>query len=372
VNHTLDRKAGGAEQVLSALLSGLSSGDGFELQLAVPTADACGDEISPGVERHWLPPFPMTPVRSVANLTRMALSLLRANLSLAAVVRRLRPDVVYVNSIFALHFATLPALALGVPLVYHEHNLVSQRAGSVWHRAFPFLARRARRVVAISEAVAEELRGVGVSDSRIRVVHNAIDPPEPLSQRASRGPDERRLRVVQVANLHRWKGHATIIDAVSLAAPEGLHVTATFFGREQDAAFARELRRRAERLGVDDRVEFRGFVPDAAARLGDFDALVLASDSEPFGLAILEGMRAGIPVVASAAGGALEIIDDGESGLLFEPGNARALANCWRRLVDEPGLGEALARGARTALAQRFSPQAQIDGVRAAIEEALS
>jgi glycosyltransferase involved in cell wall biosynthesis len=177
---------------------------------------------------------------------------------------------------------------------------------------------------------------------------------------------------VQVANLHRWKGHATIIEAIALAAEDGLDLSATFFGREQDADFARALRERARTRGVADRIDFQGFVPDAAARLVEFDALVLASDSEPFGLALLEGMRAEIPVVASAAGGALEIIEHDTSGLLFEPGNARALADCFRRLAEDATLRESLVSGARTALEERFSPDAQIAGVRDALEQALS
>lgn len=371
VNHTLDRKAGGAEQVLSSLLTGLAPSP-FALRLAAPRKADRENEISPEVERHWLPPFHMDPTRSIANLARTALSLLRANLAFGVLVRRLRPDVIYVNSIFALHFAALPALVLGVPFVYHEHNLVSQRSGSIWHRAFPLLVRRARRVVAISEAVAEELRDLGVPDEMIQVVHNAIDLPLPTVERTARDVDERPFRVVQVANLHRWKGHATIIEAIALAAEDGLDLSATFFGREQDADFARTLRERARTRGVADRIDFQGFVPDAAARLVEFDALVLASDSEPFGLAILEGMRAEIPVVASAAGGALEIIEHGTSGLLFEPGDARALADCFRRLAEDTTLRESLVGGACTALEERFSPDAQIAGVRDALEQALS
>ena len=370
VNHTLDRKAGGAEQVLAQLLAGLPA-KGLEVRLAAPRSSDVADEISPGVDRYHLSQLPMLPGRSLSNVVRTALYLVRANLSLAALVLRLRPDVIYVNSIFALHFAAVPAAVLRVPFLYHEHNLVSQRAHSIWHRWFSRLVGRAARVVAISDAVATELKGVGVSEDRIAVVHNAIESPDPLEQpprRAENAP----FRVVQVANLHAWKGHHTIIDAVAIAVRDGLDATATFFGREQDAAYARGLRERARTAGVADRIEFRGFVPDAARRLAEFDAAILASDSEPFGLAILEGMRAGVPVIASSAGGALEIVEHDVSGLLFEPGDAPALAACWQRLSADAELRDAIVRGAFATLANRFSPEAQIEGVRDAIERVLA
>ena len=85
VNHTLDRKAGGAEQVLSSLLAGLAP-SALELRLAAPWKTDRENEISPEVERHWLPPFHMDPTRSIANLARTALSILRANLAFGALV----------------------------------------------------------------------------------------------------------------------------------------------------------------------------------------------------------------------------------------------------------------------------------------------
>ncbi len=371
VNHTLDPMAGGAEKVLYSLLEGLGS-SGLDLELAAPRETDRTRLLAPDVDCHWLPPFRMVPSRSIPNLLRTAASLLRSSLAFGALLGRLRPDLIYVNSIFALHFVAIPAVIRGIPFVYHEHNLASQRSRSIWNLAFSRLVRRARLIVAISEAVAEELRRLGVPGSRIRVVHNAVErigpTPTPARRPAAAGP----FRVVQVANLHRWKGHATIVEAVALASRDGLDVSAAFFGRVQDEAFAAELRAQAADLDVTDRIDFSGFVSNAAERLTEFDSLVLASDAEPFGLAILEGMDAGIPVVATASGGALEIIEDGKTGMLFEPGNPRALADCWRRLATDPAFYDELIDGATASLDERFSPEAQIAGVRNAIAEALS
>lgn len=368
VNHTLDPMAGGAERVLYSLIEGLDS-EGLDLHLAVPVAPNC-EELRPTATYHRLPAFHMVPSRSPWNVLKTLYCLLKMNAALALLIRRVRPDVIYVNSIFALHFGALPAFMLGTPFIYHEHNLVSQRSNSIWHLAFARLARLSRSIVAISEAVATELRGVGVADRRIRVVHNAIDGVERPKPHRIRSEGQ-TFRVAQIANLHRWKGHTTVVEAIAIASRAGFDVSVSFFGRVQDEELAKQLEERANDLGIAERVEFLGFVSDPVSRLVDFDSLVLASEAEPFGLAILEGMSAGIPVVATASGGALEIIDDEESGLLFAPNDPAELAECWRRLIEDPLLATRLTANAFQALDERFSARSQIDGVAAAIRDTL-
>ena len=297
--------------------------------------------------------------------------LLKMNAALALLIRRVRPDLLYVNSIFALHFCALPAIALGIPFIYHEHNLVSQRANSIWHLAFPRLVRLSGSIVAISEAVAAELREVGVPDRRIRVVHNAIDRGVERSRPERVRREGQTFRIAQIANLHRWKGHTTVVEAIAIASRAGFDVSVSFFGRVQDEELAEQLQELANDLGIARRVEFLGFVSDPISRLVDFDSLVLASEAEPFGLAILEGMSAGIPVVATASGGALEIIDDEQSGLLFAPNDPAELAECWRRLIEDPLLAKRLASNAFEALDERFSARSQIKGVAGAIRDTL-
>ncbi len=92
----------------------------------------------------------------------------------------------------------------------------------------------------------------------------------------------------------------------------------------------------ARELGLADRVSFRGFAEDVHAELARLDVLVHASTvPEPLGQVVLEGMAAGLPVVAADAGGPAEIIDDGVDGLLYPPGDEAALAERLRRLADD-------------------------------------
>ncbi len=133
------------------------------------------------------------------------------------------------------------------------------------------------------------------------------------------------------------------------------------FGEE---AYEERLHALAGELGVADRVEFRGFRDDVRAELAELDVLVHASTTpEPFGQVVLEGMAAGLPVVAAAAGGRAEIVTDGVDGLLVAPGDAAALAAALTRLAADPQLRERLgAAGRRTSL--RYAPPVVAAGVR--------
>jgi glycosyltransferase involved in cell wall biosynthesis len=373
IGHTLDFRAGGAERVLHSFLS-LMDPSGFHAVLAVPRQTEAlrsdfGDLGCPLVE---LPPMTQPSGRSLSEVLRLGFSLLRLNLACWLLLRRERPDVVYVNSIFALHFAALPARICGVPLVYHEHNLVSQREASLWHRLFPRLVRSAARVIAISRSVGATLLHVGFPPERVEVVHNGI-APAPRSPESARDPASRQgFKIVQVANLHRWKGHETSLRALALLADRVPDARLVFHGRTQEADFDRELRDMASELGISDRVDFAGFVSDVEERLPGFDCLVVASYGEPFGLVVLEAMRAGIPVVGSRAGGVPEIIRHGENGLLFDVGDAEDLANCFERIAREPELARSLAESGLRTVREEFSAERQARSIEGVLERAAA
>jgi glycosyltransferase involved in cell wall biosynthesis len=127
------------------------------------------------------------------------------------------------------------------------------------------------------------------------------------------------------------------------------------FGEEEDR-YAQELRDLARALGIEERVEFRGFRSDVYVELEAMDVLVHASISpEPFGQVVLEGMSAGLAVVATRQGGPGEIVTDGRDGLLYDSGDADALAAILRRLADDATLRERLGAAA-VETARAFAP----------------
>lgn len=124
------------------------------------------------------------------------------------------------------------------------------------------------------------------------------------------------------------------------------------------------LERRVQRLGLGDKVFFPGFRPNGRELLGAMDVLVMPSRSEGLGLAALEGLAAGVPVIASRAGGLPEAIDYGRCGRLVAPGCPEALADAIGDMWANPQLGRDYVKAGRDHV-KRFSPGAVADGYKA-------
>lgn len=172
--------------------------------------------------------------------------------------------------------------------------------------------------------------------------------------------------VAIVGRLQRWKGQHLFIEAAAQVLRSGrsahfLVVGDALFGIE--SGYPEELKALAKRLGLKNNVTFTGFISDVGHVLQDIDILVHASISpEPFGTVIVEGMSLGKAVVASAAGGPLEIIDDGSNGLLTPPDDAKALAHAIISLLDDPKQRERLGEAAQLTVQSRFTAQQMAAG----------
>jgi glycosyltransferase involved in cell wall biosynthesis len=160
------------------------------------------------------------------------------------------------------------------------------------------------------------------------LLYSVIPEVMPLGASPSARP-ARDLVVGMVGRITPWKGQDVFLSAFARAFPDGAQraviVGSPMFGREEEQ-YAEGLRAQAHELGIADRVDFRGFREDVAAELAAMDVLVHASvTAEPFGQVILEGMAAGLPVVATAGGGPSEIVDHDLTGLLYPPGDSAEL-----------------------------------------------
>jgi glycosyltransferase involved in cell wall biosynthesis len=124
------------------------------------------------------------------------------------------------------------------------------------------------------------------------------------------------------------------------------------------------LERLVRDLGLERRVCLLGLQRHVQPLMQAADCLVCPSLwGEAAGLVNLEANACGLPVVASRIGGIPEYVDDGRSGVLFEPGNASALADAVRRLVDQPQLFRNMSREARTIALERFAPEARLPAI---------
>jgi glycosyltransferase involved in cell wall biosynthesis len=212
----------------------------------------------------------------------------------------------------------------------------------------------AHRIVANCRAAADQLLAEQVPPRRVRVIHNGVEVH-------AHPPSARRAvlrRVVSVANLRREKGHDVLLRAaadVVRAFPDA-RFELVGGGPELSA-----LRTTAHALGLEHTVSFLGHREDVEARLEAADIFVLPSRSEAFPNAVLEAMAAGLPVVASGVGGVLEVVRQGETGLIVPPGDPAALASAVCRLMGDPPFAYGLGDAARAEVSARYSFARMID-----------
>ncbi len=278
----------------------------------------------------------------VASVLGSALHVVRLTYEL----RRLRPDLVHTNTLKAALYGGLAARAARVPVIWHVRDrMADDYLPRPTARLVRALARRLPDgVIANSKATLDSLQLANVPTAVIpSVVH-----PHP-STTAGRKPGG-GLRFGMIGRLAPWKGQDVFLTAFAQSfAPDGperaVLVGAPLFG---EGDYEAELRRHAAALGISDRLEMKGFREDVATELSHLDVLVHASViPEPFGQAVVEGMAAGLPVIATDAGGPAEIITNGVDGMLVPPGDSAALAAALRRLSVDPDLRARLGSAAR-------------------------
>ena len=273
-------------------------------------------------------------------------------LLLARLVRPLDADVVHTHLVHADLYGGLAALLRHTRLVSTKHNDDPFRTG-----AFRFvertLARAADRVVAISDALRRfTVERVGVPAAKVVTIHYGLDDPPPAwgENPSDAVPAEARI-VLSTARLTEQKGVDVAVRALSLL-PADVVLVVLGEGPEREA-----LQELAEESGVSPRVFLPGRVPDVAVWLRRASVYVQPSRWEGFGLAVLEAMVCGLPVVATHVSSLPELVADGETGVLVPPGDPAALAAAIERALAEPGFGEAGRERARTT----FSVAAMAD-----------
>lgn len=294
-----------------------------------------------------------------------------------AIGRQMRSaEVTYANSQKALIVAAIANSVVRRPLVWHLHDiLTAAHFSATMRRVVIALSNRfVEHVIANSEATAAAYRAAG-GRRPVTAIHNGIDPApyDQIDRDAARRDLSAMLGVDNApmlalfGRLSPWKGQEVAIRA--LATLPGCHLLLVGTAMFGDTACEAELHTLAAREGVATRVHFLGFRSDVASLMAAADIVLHCSTApEPFGRVIAEGMMAGTPVIASAAGGALEIVTDGQSGMLVPPGDPAALTAAVRTLLDRPDRAETIAAAGRTEANARFSLAAAVDRIDAVID----
>ncbi len=276
---------------------------------------------------------------------------------LAAIMRARRPALILNWSAKTQLYGSCAALLAGMPsrVLWWQQSIPDGSAIDRLATALP-----ARAILCYSEAAARAQRRLWRAPETFPIAAGTAVPAatgEPAQIALPPG-----VPVVGiVGRLQEWKGQDRLLRAQAL-----LHARGTCFhclivggdAYELSPDYAASLPRLVSELGLDGQVTMTGQVPDAGPYIERMDVLVNASDPEPFGIVLLEGMARGVAVLAVDSGGPSEFIADMRTGVLAASGAPEALADGLGRLVEEPELRARLAVAGRESFLRDYTDAA--------------
>lgn len=268
-------------------------------------------------------------------------------------------QLVHTNGYFADICGQPVARLLGISGIATCHGFISEDWKlRFYNRLDKFALRLCRHVIAVSEKIKEDLVKSGIRRSRISVIPNGV-PLVPVEGNAALrrrelrslmdiGPEEHAIGYL--GRLSPEKGLIYLIEAVSQLFNSTMRLKLIIVGDGPERA---KLERKVKGAGLESKIVFAGFQTETEEWYRIFDSFVLPSLTEGTPLALLEAMAAGLPVVASAVGGVPKVVSDGINGLLSPPGDAAALRDKIRVLIENPILSRMIGKkGAQSVRAE--------------------
>jgi glycosyltransferase involved in cell wall biosynthesis len=275
---------------------------------------------------------------------------------LVALIRKTRAGILHVHGYASADFGRVAARITGAALVLHEH-FADPRMPSYQALADRILAPLTDAAIAVSGSTRDFLVNERhVPTSKVRLIWNGAPLDEFAPVALERSQSVRRelclppesLVVGTVGRLNTQKGHTYLVKAAPSVIAAVPNVRFLVAG---DGDLQAVLRSEAQSLGVADRFAFAGHRTDIPAVLGAIDVLAIPSLYEGTPLALFEAMASAKAIVSTAVDGCREILEEGRTALLVQPGDPAALASALVRLLSDEALRSALSTGAHRASA---------------------
>ncbi len=288
--------------------------------------------------------------------------------ALARLIRAERPAVA-LSAVGGSNLKLLAALSLartGTRAILSYHGFEEWRTGKLSFAAYatlPLVTRLAARTVAASGPLRDALVGRWrAAPLRTVAIDNPVAFPADTRLPSAAELAARPEVVLSVGRLSPLKDHATLLSAFTLLARPSARLVILGQGPERPA-----LAELARRLGIADRLEMPGYIPDPWPAYAGARCFVLPSRSEAFGNVVVEALAHGLPVVATDCAGPASILDGGRHGTLVPVGDDRALAHAIAAALDRPG-----DPGPRRARAEAFSIDRRVPEYEALVTEVLT
>jgi glycosyltransferase involved in cell wall biosynthesis len=272
---------------------------------------------------------------------------------LGRILKEKKIDIIHSQTRVSSVLALWVSKKTSIPFVYTAHGFLNPRWG---RRTFPCFGKL---VIAISQPVREHLlRNFGLSEERIRLVHNGIDITRP--QASGLRPQELKKEYGLkdgpvagiIARLSEVKGHKYLLMAMKKVIAEIPDAQLLIVG---EGSIKKDLQGLVQELGIIRNVYFIPAVSDTVEPLSVMDVFVMPSLEEGLGLSIMEAMLAGVPVAATDAGGITTLVKDNQTGILVKPADAYNLALAIIELLKNKEKARRLSGSARDLIVREFS-----------------
>jgi glycosyltransferase involved in cell wall biosynthesis len=287
-----------------------------------------------------------------------------ATYTLTRYLNRHEPHILHAAVAEANFHAALAGRLSGTPILIGEEVGTPERSGPA-RAIFGLMHRLLDRTVGVSRATCDYLaeREFAPRDS-VELVYNPVDASffdSPAPDDRAESPADRPFRIITVGRLIPEKNFDGLLEAFALLAIDRNDIELQVVG---DGPMADALHEKSSRLGLSAKVEWLGYRNDVRELLADADLFVLPSISEAYGIAMVEAMAAGLPVVGSAVGGIPEVLGPLADDWAVPPREPRAWADTIERIVEmSPSRRSALGSRLRERARRQFSPDQYISRI---------
>lgn len=270
------------------------------------------------------------------------------------VVWAVKPDLVHVNDLYWMPYGAKVKRKTGIPV------LVTVRQNLQARKVRQYQLERADRTIVLSRMARIMLEREGLDRQNVSVIPSGIDERyfdtgfDRGLLREEWGLPRDALVLGSVGNVLEVKGYDILLKALAEVTRQEGSSELIIVGRD-DSHYARELYGLAKQLHLDKRVHWLGFQEDVRPFLAMMDVMVLASRAEALGVALLEAMAMGRPVVAARVGGIPEAVEDGRTGILVPPEDPSALAEACLHLLRHPDQRVRMGEAGRKRVEEQFS-----------------
>jgi glycosyltransferase involved in cell wall biosynthesis len=316
----------------------------------------------------------LLPIKKLGNLYRGLFAQARVH---ARYLREQKIDLVNLNNSMTRNQAwMLAARQVGIPCITHEMGI--NQSYSLLSKYF---GKRLDRIISLSHAICKAMRDNGGIDfPNIQVIHCGIDltryqiKETPAQLRQKHNIPDGVPVIGVVGNIREWKGQETLVRATAILKQKYPEIRCVLVGDcgKADKEYGDRIDRIAKELGVTGNLVLTGFQRNAIDYMELMDVVTHTSiHPEPFGIVTLEAMSRSKPLVSTTIGGPAEVVVNGESGLLVDPGKPADLAAAVDRYLSDPEYARLTGQRGYERMATHFSMKQSIDKTMAVYAEVL-